>query len=279
MDDDVFADRSERAKLRLTGPQRAWFLHQIVTQAFEDIEPGVARDAAMITVHGRMTAYLEAVATDDAILLHAESELRSSLFEEMRRYVFATPVDIEDVTDDFGLVLAAGPRWADAAAIVGDCIVHPTTALGVPAAYLWVARALLEDATSKLGDAGFRKADEAELEDVRIRNGVARWGRDMDAKTFPQEAGIEDRAVHYDKGCYLGQEAMAKIHFRGKVNRRLARLASDVPLEAGAEVRLGADRVGVVTSASDGAALAMLRHTVEPGAAVEAGGSPARVES
>jgi tRNA-modifying protein YgfZ len=83
--------------------------------------------------------------------------------------------------------------------------------------------------------------------------------------------------VHYDKGCYLGQEAMAKIRFRGKVNRRLRRLECLPSPEPGADVVLGEDKVGRVTSAADGCALALLRHTVTEGARVVAGGVEATV--
>ncbi|MDQ5815050.1 MAG: tRNA-modifying protein YgfZ, partial [Actinomycetota bacterium] len=100
---------------------------------------------------------------------------------------------------------------------------------------------------------------------------VARWGREMDDKTFPQEASIDDRAVHFDKGCYLGQEAMAKIHFRGKVNRRLARVSSDGALAPGLELEAEGARVGKVTSVAGHKALAIVKRTVEPGAIVTSG--------
>lgn len=127
--------------------------------------------------------------------------------------------------------------------------------------------------------AGARRAEEDELETIRITHGVARWGRDMDEKTFPQEAGIDERAVHYNKGCYVGQEAMAKIHFRGKVNRRLASLTADAPLAPGTELNLDDVKIGRVTSAVNGSALALVRYTVEPGTAVDAGGVTAVVAS
>ncbi len=274
----VLVDRSERGKLSFTGPQRGWFLHQVVTQAFEDISPGEARDAAMITAHGRMTAYFEALATEDSILCHFEPELRPTLPAEIGRYVFVTQVAITDVTDDYGLVLLAGQDWRDLAAGAGAAaVVHPTSALGTPAGYLWAARPELDLLVSSLQEAGAEAATEDDLEGIRIANGVPRWGREMNPKTFPQEAGIDDLAVHYDKGCYLGQEAMAKIHFRGKVNRALYRLESEVGLEPGAEVRLDGQKVGVVTSARGGRALGLLRYTVEPGAEVSAGRVEARV--
>lgn len=272
-----YADRSGRGKLRFTGPQRAWFLHQIMTQAFEDMAPGEARDTAMITAHGRMVGYLEVVATEDALLAHFEASLLESLPDAIRRYVFATQVEVEDVSSEMGLVLVTGPGWDEAAARVADAVVHPTASLGVPAAYLWVRADEVAAAVTELEAAGAQPVSEEVLEEVRIAHRVPRWGYEMDLKTFPQEAGIEDRAVHFDKGCYVGQEAMAKIHFRGKVNRRLALIQSDGDLEPGEDVVAEGTRVGVVTSAAGGRGLAIVKRTVEPDAVVSVGDAPARV--
>jgi folate-binding protein YgfZ len=275
----LVADRSERGKLRFTDEQRAWFLHQVMTQAFEDIAPGEARETAMLTAKGRMRGYLEVVATEDALLAHFEPELRATLPDEIRRYVFATRVVVEDVTDTMGLVLVAGEEWRERVAEAGvDGIVQPTKGLGAPAGYVWVPPGEAAAAVEALVEAGGAPASEERLEAVRIAHGVARWGRDMDFKTIPQEAGIDAVAVHYDKGCYTGQEAMAKIHLRGKVNRHLRRIVPESAVEPGAEVAQGGAKVGVVTSAADGRALALLKFTVEPGQRVEAGGVPAVVE-
>jgi folate-binding protein YgfZ len=275
MDTVVYADRSSRGKLRFTGPQRAWFLHQIMTQAFEDIAPGEARDTAMITAHGRMLGYLEVVATDDALLAHFEPGLVASLPDEIRRYVFATRVEIDDLSAEMGLVLVAGDGWERA--VPEGAIVHPTTSLGIPAAYLWVTD--VAATVEGLRAAGAREASEDELEAIRIASGVPRWGYEMDLKTIPQEAGIEARAVHFDKGCYLGQEAMAKIHFRGKVNRRVVLIQSEDGLERGAEVVAEGTTVGRVTSVAGSRGLAIVKHTVAPDTAVSVGDAAARVVS
>ena len=267
---DRFADRSDRGKLRLTGPQRAWFLHQVLTQSFEDIAEGESRDAAMLTPHGRMLGYLEVVSAGDALLAHFESDLRDVLPPALERYVFATRVEIADVTEEMGLVLVTGEQWR-AVAGSNDVIAHPTRALGAEAAYLWVARAGLNALLHSLSELGLGRADEEELEAVRVANGVPRWGREMTPKSLPQEAGIDDVAVHYDKGCYLGQEAMAKIHFRGRVNRRLRRLRTRGRAPAAAEVRYDGERVGSVTSVAEGHALAILRRDVAKDAIVTAG--------
>jgi tRNA-modifying protein YgfZ len=274
----LFVDRSERAKLRFTGEQRVWFLDQMLTQLFEGAKPGRSLDAALITVHGRMQAYMEFLVLDDALLAHYESSLRPILAEELRKYVFATRVEIEDVTEEFGLVLVAHP---DVGSLVeefgGDVLMHWTNALGVPAAYLWIDAAGSGELTDYLLGAGIKQGTETELEETRIRNGLARWGFEMNEKTFPQEAGIDARAVHYEKGCYLGQEAMAKIHYRGKVNRKLVRLEGDGPLEPGSDVVVDGAKVGSVTSAAGSLGLALVKHTTEAGAEATTGSTTARV--
>jgi len=274
--DLLYANRSERGKLRFTGEQRAWFLHQIMTNAFDPISPGEAREAVLLTPHGRMVGYLEAVATDDAILAHFEAELRATFPDAIRRYVFATQVEIADVSDDFGLIIVSGPDFESTSDLARAF--QPTYALGAPAAYLWLDRASVDDVMAELAQRGGREVTEEQLESIRIANGAPRWGRDMNEKTLPQEARLEDVAIHLNKGCYVGQEAVAKIHFRGKVNRKLRRLHADAQLPVGAEaVNLDGERVGVVTSSSGPHALAMLRYTVEPGAVVVAGDVEAKV--
>jgi tRNA-modifying protein YgfZ len=275
---NLYADRSDRGKLELTGPQRAWFLHQILTQAFEDIEPGEARDAALITAHGRMVGYMEALATDDTLRLHFEPELIESLPDALQRYVFATQVTIDDVTKDFGLVLVVGPGWEEVAQTVAPhAATHRTLSLGVPAGYLWIATDGIDDVLVALADAGLQEATEDELEALRVEHGMARWGREMTAKTLPPEVGLDEIAVHYDKGCYVGQEAMAKIRFRGKVNRKLRRLSGRSAFAAGTDVTLDDSKVGTVTSAAGACALALVRYNVEPGTQVTAGETTATV--
>lgn len=274
----IYADRSQRGKLRFGDEQRAWFLDQILTQSFDDMHPGEARDSALLTVHGRMQGYLEATATPEFILCHFEPELRDGLRETLLGYVFATRVTIEDVTDQMGLVLVAGDGAVTSARSLAPVFaLHPTASLGIEATYVWVETAEVSSVLSALGDGGATQVSEDELDRIRISHGVPRWGRDMDEKTFPQEAGIDEVAVHYEKGCYLGQEAMAKIHFRGKVNRRLRRLAVAGEVTRGEEVFAGEDKVGVVTSAADGSALAMLKYTAEPGTEVRAGAAAATI--
>ncbi|HVM36719.1 MAG TPA: hypothetical protein VM784_15445 [Actinomycetota bacterium] len=274
----LVADTSERGKLRFTGEQRAWFLHQIVTNRFEDIEAGDARAAAMLTVHGRMVGFFEAVATSDALLAHMEPELLPGFVDAFRRYVFATKVEIEDVTDDFGLVVLVGDGWRDLAGKIEASILHETRFIGPSAGHVWVPRGKAEEVIEAAARAGARIVGKEEIEHIRVAHGRPRWGRDMNEKTIPQEARLEEfGALDFNKGCYVGQEAVAKIYFRGKVNRKVRRLSATGPLAVGAEVTKGDEKVGTVTSAAGAEAIAMLKHTVELGESVTAGGVDATV--
>ena len=264
-------------KLRLTGEQRLWFLHQLLTQDFEDMTPGDARDALMLSVHGRIRAFVESVATEDALLMHGEPGLRATFPEELKKYVFATRVEIEDVTDELGLVLLVGPGWEELARDVAPAAVaHPTRSVGIEAAYLWVGSSDVAELKATLESRGVQNISEAELELLRIEHRVPRWGAEMDDKTFPQEVAIDSSAVHYEKGCYLGQEAMAKIHFRGKVNRRLVRLTLSSPVEEG-DLMLADERVGRITTSQGSDALAVIRVTVPAEAELRVGTASAKI--
>lgn len=272
----MVADRSARGKLRISGEQDAWFLHQILTQDFETMSVGEARDAAQLTAHGRMVGYLEFVRTEEGFLAHFEPGLTDTYPEQLQRYVFATRVEIGEVSDEMGLVLVVGEGWEELARRVTDAVLHPTRSVGIPAGYLWVGRDRVSEVVPDLIEAGAEAATEDDLERIRIANGAPRWGAEMDTKTIPQEAGIDAWAIHFEKGCYVGQEAMAKIHFRGKVNRRLARVRGHAPT-LGAEIFEGGQKVGRVTSVAGDEALAILRHTVDPGSEVEIDGRRAEV--
>ena len=272
-----FADRSSRGKLRFSGPQRAWFLHQIVTNGFEDIAAGESRAAAMLTAKGRMVGFFEAVATEDEILAHFEGSLRATFPSEFQRYIFATQVEITDVTDELGLLLLVGDGWREVAAALPDAVANETMTFGTPAGYVWLPRDGVPSTIATVsGDA--TEIGEDELEALRIEAGIPLWGRDMDTSTIPQEARLEDfGALDFEKGCYVGQETVAKIHFRGKVNKKVRSLESTGEMSVGQDVSFEGESAGTVTSAAGRRALAILKHTIEPGAKVSVGAVDATV--
>src|SRR5205807_9426021 len=120
-------------------------------------------------------------------------------------------------------------------------------------------------------------AGDADLERLRIEAGTPLYGREIDDRVLPAEAGLDERAISFDKGCYPGQEPIARQHYRGKVNRRLRVLETDGEVEPGAEIALGGKTVGRVTSAVSALALGYVRTEVSEDAELEIGGRRARL--
>jgi len=117
---------------------------------------------------------------------------------------------------------------------------------------------------------------EAAAEILRVESGRPRFGREMTTATIPQEAGIDERAVSFTKGCYIGQETVARLHYRGKPNRHLRGLRLEAPVAAGDPISLGEREVGavgtaVLSPALGSIALAVIRREAEPGARVVVG--------
>jgi folate-binding protein YgfZ len=126
------------------------------------------------------------------------------------------------------------------------------------------------------------EVSEEVAEIVRIERGRPRLLLDMDSSTMPQEAGINERAVSFTKGCYVGQETVARLHYRGRPNRHLRGLRLSGPAEHGEPVTLGEKQVGTVGSAAVSPAhgpiaLALVRREAEPGTEVSVSGAPATV--
>jgi folate-binding protein YgfZ len=124
--------------------------------------------------------------------------------------------------------------------------------------------------------------DEASAEIVRVESGRPRYGVDLDDSVIPQEAGLNERAVSFTKGCYVGQETVARLYYRGKPNRRLRGLRLSAPAPAGAELRLGEKTVGrlgssVVSPVHGPIGLALVRREAEDGATVDVDGVPALI--
>ncbi len=152
-----------------------------------------------------------------------------------------------------------------------------STDLGVD---LLVARDAAGAVLAALAEAGAEPVSEAAAEIARVETGRPRFGHEMTTATMPQEAGINDRAVSFTKGCYIGQETVARLHYRGKPNRHLRGLRLSAPAAEGDPVRLGERELGtigtaVISPARGPIALAILRREAEPGTAVEVGAGTA----
>jgi folate-binding protein YgfZ len=287
-------DRSERGKLALTGPEAKAFLHGQVTQDIEALAPGTGAYAAFLTHKGKMLGDLRVLDTGAELLLDTERATLQELFNLIRRFKLGMDVELHKRTLETGLLSLIGPGAralagaedlgeAEHANAPGEIGGHPVT-LAVTAAGIDVfcAAEHAEAVRAALEAAGATVVSEAAAEILRVESGRPRWGLELDDSVIPQEAGLNERAVSFTKGCYVGQETVARLHYRGKPNRHLRGLRLGEPAVPGTPVVLGERQIGrvgssVVSPRLGPIALAILRREAEPGASVDAGGVAAEV--
>jgi folate-binding protein YgfZ len=299
-DDVGLLDRSERGKLALTGPDSVEFLNGQVTNELSDLTPGHGRYAAFLTHKGKMLGDLRvlAVAGQDGeleLLLDTERSALQSLFDMIRRFKVGYRLELHKRTLERGLLSLIGPRAGDLLPAQPGPNEHdslPVEIDGVPALAIRtdVGVDLLcnsQDAAQLmviLQRAGAQPVDEPAAECLRIEAGRPRYGVDIDDSTIPQEAGLNERAVSFTKGCYVGQETVARLYYKGKPNRHLRGLLLSNPAESGEELLLGERQVGRLGSVAVSPrlgpiALALVRREAEPGSTLAVGhtGTSARV--
>jgi folate-binding protein YgfZ len=288
-------DRSERGKLALTGAGAVEFLNGQVTNELADLSPGQGRYAAFLTNKGKMLGDLRilAVPGDDAgaiaeLALDTEREALQALFDMIRRYKVGFAVELHKRTLERGLLSLIGPDSARVAGVeqLGEQE-HANAPLSVEGIACLAVRTgdgvdLLCDSTrteplcARLLARGATAVSLESAECLRVEQGRPRYGVDMDETTIPQEAGLNERAVSFTKGCYVGQETVARLHYRGKPNRHLRGLRLSAPATAGELLRLAEREVGRVGSAAlspelGPIALALVRREAQPGALLAVG--------
>jgi folate-binding protein YgfZ len=279
-------DRSERGKLALTGTEAKDFLHGQVTNDILGLTSGHGCYAAFLTHKGKMLGDLRVFDLGDELLLDCERIALQELFNMIRRYKLGRDVELHKRTLELGLLSVIGPDAPDLAGpdehdnsrttLGGASVIAVRTDTGIDLFFAAADRDAVR-AALELPD-----GDEAEAEIVRVEHGRPRYGVDLDDSVIPQEAGLNDRAVSFTKGCYVGQETVARLYYRGKPNRRLLGLRLSEPVEPGTELKLGEKVVGklgsVVVSPDHGPiALALVRREANPGDTVELAGSTALI--
>ena len=287
-------DRAGRGRLALTGPDAKTFLQGQVTQDIEGLEPGRGAYAAFLTHKGKMRGDLRVLDLGDELLLSCERVSLQELFNMIRRYKLGSDVELHKRTLEMGELSLIGPdarrvAGADAlgaeehdnvrAEIGGHPVVLVATDAGVD---VFCAAERIEGVRGALVAAGAVEAGEAAAEVVRVERGRPRYGIDLDDSVIPQEAGLNERAVSFTKGCYVGQETVARLHYRGKPNRHLRGLRLSAPVEPGTPLLLGEKEVGrvrssVVSPANGPIALALVRREAAPGDTLAAGEATAEV--
>jgi folate-binding protein YgfZ len=260
-EDAALVDRSERGKLALTGADAKGLLNGQVSNEIEALAPGAGCYAALLTNKGKMLGDLRVLDTGAELWLDTERISLQALFDTIRRGSVGWQVELHKRTLQQALLSVLGPRAAE---------------LGVDVV------CAAEDAERVRAALALPEVPESAAEVIRVESGRPRYGIDLDDTTIPQEAGLNDRAVSFTKGCYVGQETVARLHYRGKPNRSLRGLRFSAPVPAGTPLVLGEREVGRVGSSVVSArfgpiGLALVRREAEVGASVAAGAAGAVV--
>lgn len=270
---DVYIERP-RGLIRLTGPQRVWFLQNTVTADVESTEPGRWVESCFLEPKGHVLAHFRVGIAQEEVWLDVDPPATAELVDWFVRYRFRTKVEVEDMSTNCYTVLgphartiaASGEFSRDEYQVTFGGDLGPLAVTDIHAGRLPEALTDLERGTPEL------------YERLRIEAGVGAFGVDYGPKTLPQEAGLTN-TVSIEKGCYVGQEVVARIHFRGHINKVLRRLELEgVQEPVGKSLHLDGNTIGTITSAADGKAIAMVRVEPDEGTELEVeGGGTARL--
>lgn len=204
----AWADLSHRSVIAIHGPDRLMWLHSLTTQFLEDLQPGQWREALILDPQGHIEQQLFLVDDGETTYLHLDGEKVTSLIAYLESMKFMLRVEVKDVSSDFAILRAPGKS---------DDIGGP---------YALVPRAELQETEDAFNSSNLQVGMWA-IEAERIAQGRARISLDTDHKTIPNEIGALNKAVHMKKGCYRGQETVAKVFNLGHPPRRLVLLHLD----------------------------------------------------
>lgn len=292
-------DLSERGKIRVTGEDRVRLLHAMTTNHIEQLAPGEGCYAMLLNAQGRMLADLHVLAFEDHLLLDTEPETREKVREHLDRYIIADDVTLEELTAELATLAVEGPQARYlleklgapvpeklyATAAWGDGVVARLSATGAEGFWFIWPRVAKQELADGLRAAGAVEATGEDARVVRLENGRPRYGEDLTERFIINEAQLW-RALHFNKGCYPGQEIVERVRSRGQVHRRLVRLEIKtlVPPGAGSALTAEDKPAGEITSAAYSPALGAVVALgyvrdpyARPGAVVSLGGVPATV--
>jgi len=277
----AWIDLPARGKIRASGEDRARLLHAMCTNDVEHLQPGQGCYAFFLNAQGRILGDANILCFEDHLLLDTEPETRQKLFEHLDRYIIADDVTIEDQTERMKTIAVEGPRAAEVLAgrgaplpadpdswtRWGDAVVVRTDSTGAGGFFVFAAGA--PDVS------GIPQASAEDARIVRIENGRPRYGEEISDRFLVQETG-QLRGVHFNKGCYLGQEIVERVRSRAQIHRLLRRVEMDTPdpPAAGAKTEQ-AEIVSAVFSPALGKTVAMAYVRIpfsEPGTRLDFNG-------
>ena len=283
-------DRSNRGVVRITGPDRLSWLHSLTTQALDGLAPGASAQALVLSPNGHVEHHLTLTDDGTATWIHTEPGTAAALVEFLESMRFMLRVEVADVSQDHAVLTVLGPSAGDITAGL-DGVLASVKPGPFGTNDLIVARDRLADAAGDLVRRGAAAAGMWAFEALRIAARVPRLGLDTDHRTIPHEVGWIDAAVRLDKGCYRGQETVARVHNLGHPPRRLVFLSLDGSEDRlpghGDPVELASDEQRATIGFTGSAArhyelgpigLALVKRTVPVDATLLAGGVPAAQE-
>jgi folate-binding protein YgfZ len=280
------ADSSSRGKLSLVGPDAVEFLQGQVTNDVEALAPGDGCYALLLSHKGKVQLDMRVLRGDDLLMIDTEPGHDAQLERTAQVYGIGRDFRTLNQTGEHAILSLIGPAARSVldvepppeehAWLRGEHGTYVTTQLGVDV----ICPAGRADAVREA--LGVEAVSDDAVECLRVESGRPRFGLDFDSDTIPEEAGLNDRAVSFTKGCYVGQETVARLHYKGKPNRHLRGLRLSEPLPTGTELRLGERVVGRVGSVAASPvhgpiALALVRREAAPGDELSAGESGATV--
>jgi folate-binding protein YgfZ len=293
--DAVLVDRSSRLRMTFSGEKAKEALGGLVTNDVALLAPSLAQRTLALTPKGRVIAMVRVFDRGADLLVDCEPSSAEGFATMIRKFVNPRLAKHEVVTDRTDCLGVYGPRAARALETAVGATITALDALP-PLGWLTAANGIIAVRSDELGggfdligdrdaigaaraalvEAGLAELDHTALEIAQLESGIPRFGIEMDAETIPQEANLDLLgAISFNKGCYTGQEVVARIHFRGHVNKHLRRLRAVAPLAKGDVVvdlagkEVGEVRSAVVSPAIGPIAIAMIRREVEPGARVQ----------
>jgi folate-binding protein YgfZ len=262
----AWVDLSARGKIKLAGEDRARLLHAMTTNHIQQLTPGTGCYAFFLTDKGRVLADANVLCRADHILLDIEPEVRQTLYQHLDRYIIADDVTLEDLTEATATIAIEGPESAQVLQRIGapvpeadyssvdwnGALVARLNSTGGAGFFIFVPSPDKAALISKLEAAGVEPADAEAARIVRLEHGKARYGEDISERFLAQEAN-QPSALHFSKGCYLGQEIVERVRSRGQIHRVLKPLVLDLtePPAPGTKLADGAE----ITSAAYSQAL------------------------
>lgn len=281
-------DRSERGKLTVRGADAADYLQGQLTNDIEALGPDQGCYAALLERKGHIQGDMRVLRLSSGeIWLDLEPDPAPTVLGHLSTYSIGREVEIEDVSDRWAITSLIGPRAGEISGFEGLQPEHAqrirdwdgveVLAVATDAGLDLITRSdQLEPLRKLLITAGAAEVSEDAAEIVRVESGRPRFGIEITPEVMPAEVGIVDRAVDFEKGCYIGQEPVARLHYRGKPNRRLCGLRLSDPARGGEALVLEEREVGsvgtaCVSPALGPIALAVVRREAEPGATLRVG--------